>query len=196
MYLIWNRFKYVLSPQFDIYNVLKDVVRSKVADVGFGTGFGTQLLSVNAKEVHGFEIDENAIQFAKSAFPHKSLHFEYGDLVKGIDGQFNYIIMIDVIEHIKEERIALDNVKKMMAKDGTLIISTPNRLSRYRKGESHVREYAPKELEGILKRHFVSVSIRNYRLEPLASQYENPLIAVCRNDETVVPQFTKEKRDG
>ena len=103
--------------------------------------------------------------------------------------------MIDVIEHIKDEKRALDNVKKIMAKDGTLILSTPNRLSRYRKGESHVREYAPKELEGILKRHFVSVSIRNYRLEPLASQYENPLIAVCRNDETV-PQSMKEKSNG
>lgn len=196
MYLIWNRFKYVLSPQFDIYDVIKKVVRNKVADIGFGTGFGTHLLNVNAKEVYGYEIDENAIQFAKAVFPFKNLHFEYGDIVKGIVGQqFDYIVMIDVIEHIKEEKIALDNAKAMMAKDGTLIISTPNRLSRYRKGESHVREYAPKELEGILKRHFVSVSIRNYRLEPLASFYENPLIAVCRNGETVT-QSVKGKQNG
>lgn len=196
MYLIWNRFKYVLSPQFDIYNVIRRIVRNKVADIGFGTGFGTHLLNVNAKEVYGFEIDENAIQFAKAVFPFKNLHYEYGDIVKSITGQeFNYVVMIDVIEHIKDEKKALDNVKKMMAKDGTLILSTPNRLSRYRKGESHVREYAPKELEGILKRHFVSVSIRNFRLEPLASQYENPLIAVCRNDETV-PQSAKEKSNG
>jgi 2-polyprenyl-3-methyl-5-hydroxy-6-metoxy-1,4-benzoquinol methylase len=167
-----------------------------VADIGFGTGFGTHLLNVNAKEVYGYETDENAIQFAKAVFPFKNLHFEYGDIVKGIDGQgFDYITMIDVIEHIKDEKSALDNAKKMMAKGGTLIISTPNRLSRYRKGESHVREYAPKELEGILRRHFVSVSIRNFRLEPLASQYENPLIAVCRNDETV-PQSVKGKESG
>lgn len=116
--------------------------------------------------------------------------------MKGIIGQgFDYIIMIDVIEHVKEERVALENVKKMLNTDGTFILSTPNRLSRYRKGENHVREYAPKELEGILKRHFVSVSLRNYRLELLASQYENPLIAVCRNDETV-PQSVKEKDNG
>jgi 2-polyprenyl-3-methyl-5-hydroxy-6-metoxy-1,4-benzoquinol methylase len=196
VYLIWNRFKYVLSPQFDIYDVIKKVVRNKVADIGFGTGFGTHLLNVNANEVYGYEIDENAIQFAKAVFPFRNLHYEYGDIVKGISGQeFNYIVMIDVLEHIKDEKSALENVKKMMTKDGTLILSTPNRLSRYRKGESHVREYAPKELEGILKRHFVSVSIRNYRLEPLAGQYENPLIAVCRNDETV-PQSAKEKSNG
>jgi 2-polyprenyl-3-methyl-5-hydroxy-6-metoxy-1,4-benzoquinol methylase len=196
VYLIWNRFKYVLSPQFDIYTVVKDAVRNKVADIGFGTGFGTHLFNVNAKEVYGFEIDENAIQFAKSVFPFKNLHFEYGDIEKGIDGQvFNYIVMIDVIEHLKQDKVALDNVKKMMSKDGTFICSTPNRLSRYRKGESHVKEFAPKELEGVLKRHFVSVKICNYRLEPLASQYENPLLAVCRNDETV-PQSTKGRSSG
>jgi len=193
MYLIWNRLKYVLSPQYDIYNIIKKVVRNKVADIGFGTGFGTHLLNVNAKEVYGYEIDENAIQFAKDVFPFKNLHFEYGDIVKGITGQvFDYIIMIDVIEHIGKDRIALDNIKKIMAQDGTFICSTPNRLSRYRKGENHVREYAPKELEGILKRHFASVSLRNYRLEPLASFYENPIIAICRNSETV-PQSKKEK---
>ena len=196
MYLIWNRLKYVLSPQYDIYNIVKKVVRNKVADIGFGTGFGTHLLNVNAKEVYGYEIDENAIQFAKDVFPFRDLHFEYGDIVKGINGQeFNYIVMIDVIEHIKNEKTALDNVKKIMAEDGSFILSTPNRLSRYRKGENHVKEYAPKELEGILKRHFVSVSLRNYRLEPLASQFENPIIAICRNSETV-PQSVKEKKNG
>jgi len=196
MYLIWNRLKYVLSPQFDIYDIVKKVVRNKVADIGFGTGFGTHLLNMNAKEVYGYEIDENAIRFAKAVFPFKNLHFEYGDIVKGIMGQeFDYVVMIDVIEHIKEDKAALDNIKDMMSQNGTFICSTPNRLSRYRKGENHIKEYAPKELEGILKRHFVSVSLRNYRLEPLASQYENPLIAVCRNDETV-PQFVKEKENG
>lgn len=181
MYLLWNRFKYVLSPQFDIYQVLANVVRDKVADIGFGTGFGTHLFNVSAKEVYGYEIDEDAIKFAKAVFPFKNLHFEHGNIVYGIDGAFNYVTMIDVIEHIKKDKQALENVKKMLIKGGTFILSTPNRLSRYRKAENHVREYAPRELEGILKRVFVNVSLRNYKLEPLASEYANPILAVCRN---------------
>ena len=179
--MIWNRLKYVLSPQFDIYNVVKEVVRNRVADIGSGTGFGTHLFNVNAKEVYGYEIDEDAIRFAKSVFPFRNIHFEYGDILKGIaDSAFDYVIMIDVIEHIEDERKALENVKKMMLPDGTFICSTPNRLSRYRKGEYHVREYSPKELEEILKCVFVSVSLRNYRFDPLVDQYENPIIAVCK----------------
>ena len=181
MYLMWNRLKYVLSPQFDIYSQISGVVNGRVADVGFGTGFGTHLLMTNAKEVHGFEVDKDAIQFAKKVFPFKKLYFDYGDITKEIPGQFDYVIMIDVIEHIKHDRKALENAKKMLAKNGTLILSTPNRLSRYRKAETHYREYAPKEFEGILKRVFVSVDLKNYHLEPLASDYENPILAICKN---------------
>lgn len=181
MYLLWNRFKYVLSPQFDIYREISRVVRDRVADIGFGTGFGTHLLNQRAKEVYGYEIDEDAINFAKAVFPFKKLYFEYGDIVEGINGTFDCVIMIDVLEHIKKDMKALNNAKEMMADGGTFIMSTPNRLSRYRKGANHVREYAPKELEGKLKRVFANVSLQNYRLEPLASPYENPILAVCRN---------------
>ena len=180
--ILWNRLRYVLSPQFDIYEQLAGVVRGKVADIGFGAGFGMHLLSVNAAEVHGYEVDESAIDFACRVFPLKKMFFQRGNIEIGIDNkEYDFVIMIDVLEHLKKDKQALLNVKKMLTKGGELILSTPNRLSRYRKAETHYREYAPKELEGILKRVFVSVSLRNYRLEPLASQYENPILAVCRN---------------
>lgn len=78
--ILWNRLKYVLSPQFDIYLNVANVVRDRVADIGFGTGFGTHLLQLKAKEVYAYEVDERAIRFAQLAFPFKSLHFQYGDI--------------------------------------------------------------------------------------------------------------------
>jgi len=180
--ILWNRFKYVLSPQFDIYTEVAKVVRGRVADVGFGTGFGTHLLTVQAKEVVGFDVDAGAINFAEKVFPLPKLRFTHGDISKGIDARnFDYVTMIDVIEHLKYDKRVLEHSKKMMAKNGTLILSTPNRLSRYRKSANHVREYAPKELESLCRKVFVNVSLRDHKLEPLASQYQNPLVAVCRN---------------
>jgi 2-polyprenyl-3-methyl-5-hydroxy-6-metoxy-1,4-benzoquinol methylase len=181
--MIWNRLRYVLSPQFDIYEVVSKLVRGNVADIGFGTGFGMHLLSLYAKEVTGYEVDEHAIAFAQRVFPMKNMSFKTGNIHKGItDGPFNMITMIDVIEHLKDPKRALQNVKVIMAPGAQFFCSTPNRLSRYRKSEYHVREYAPKEFEALLKTAFVSVSLRDHKLEPLASQYENPIIAVCRND--------------
>jgi len=181
MSIIWNRLKYVLSPQFDIYEQVSKIVRGSVADIGCGTGFGTHLLTCNAKAVTGYEIDEDALRFAERVFPLKSLMFSYGDLQKGIDDQeFDFVVMIDVIEHLKYDKRGLENAKNMLKPNGQLILSTPNRLSRYRKSENHVREYGPKELEGLLKKVFIDVSLRNHLLEPLASSYQNPILAVCR----------------
>ena len=180
--IMWNRLKYVLSPQFDIYSEVAKVVRGRVADIGFGTGFGTHLLTVRTKEVHGFEINKDAINFAEKVFPLAKLSFHCGDINKGItDKPYDFVVMIDVIEHLKYDKRALENAKKMLGKNGALILSTPNRLSRYRKSPDHIREYAPKELESLCKKVFVNVSLRDHKLEPLASQYQNPILAVCSN---------------
>jgi 2-polyprenyl-3-methyl-5-hydroxy-6-metoxy-1,4-benzoquinol methylase len=181
---LWNRLRYLLSPQFDIYEQCAKLVRGNVADMGFGTGFGTHLLTANARGVTGYEMDESAIRFAEKVFPIPKLQFKHGDIAKGIDdGEYDFVVMIDVIEHIKHDKQALLNVKKMLAKHGTLIISTPNRLSRYRKADTHVREYAPKEFESVLKTAFPNVNLRTFKLEPLASGYENPMVALCRIEE-------------
>lgn len=181
--VLWNRLKYVLSPQFDIYEQVARIVRGRVTDIGFGTGFGMHLFSVNAKEVIGYEVDEEALKFAEKVFPIAKLCFRYGSIEKSIDDTpSDFVVMIDVIEHLKDSKHALANVKKLMVLNGTFICSTPNRLSRYRKSECHVKEYSPKEFETLLKNVFVNVSIRDYKLEPIVSQYENPMIAICRNE--------------
>lgn len=181
--MLWNRLRYVLSPQFDIYEQIARIVRGRVADIGSGTGFGTHLFSVNAKEVCGYDISDPALNFSQRVFPLSKVCFRYGNIEKGInDTPYDFITMIDVIEHLKDQKHALHNVKELMAVNGTFICSTPNRLSRYRKSENHVKEFAPKEFETLLKTVFVNVSLRDYKLTPIVSSYENPMIAFCRNE--------------
>lgn len=178
---LWKRLRYVLSPQFDIYECVAQVVRGNVADIGFGTGFGTNKLIEKANKVYGFEIDQEAITFAKRVFPSNKLSFEYGNIEKGIEGKFNFVVMIDVIEHIARDKSAIQNAKKMLVPKGILICSTPNRLSRYRKSEGHIREYSLEEFGKLLNEVFPTVDIRNYNLGKNATQYDNPLVAICAN---------------
>lgn len=188
---MFNRLKYILSPQFDTYETIAPVITGNVADIGFGTGFGTHLLTRNADNVIAYEVDECAINFARKAFPIPKLQFRYGDIEKGIDdGPFDYIILIDVIEHTRDDRKVLANIAKM-ADGGTLILSTPNRMSRYRKAETHIREYSPHDLATLLTEFFNDVRVTTYGFAPVVHGYENPLVAVCRN----MPD-NKEKKNG
>ena len=179
MYPLWNRLQYVLSPQFDIYESISKVVRGDVADIGSGTGFGTHLLTRNATAVHGFEVDNDALMFAQRVFSNKKIWFRQGDILKGLDGSYDFVTMIDVIEHIDRDRKALLNCKAMLKDSGVFLLSTPNRLSRYRKAETHVREYSHAELKTLLKQVFVSVDIRDFAFNVPTSKYSNPIVAVC-----------------
>jgi len=181
MSVAWNRIAYFLSPQFDIYCCLAHIVRGKVADIGFGTGFGTQLFCTRADEVHGFEIDPEAVRFARRAFPRENLTFSYGSIADGIVGTYDFVVMIDVIEHIEDDVAALKNVKRILKPKGFLLCSTPNRLARYRKSDNHIREYSPDQFKALLGKVFGVVDLRNYKFREVSNQYENPMIGVCVN---------------
>ena len=180
---MFNRLKYILSPQFDTYESVSQIISGNVADIGFGTGFGTHLLTKNADNVMAYEMDECAINFARKAFPIPKLQFKYGDIEKGIDdGPFDFVVMIDVIEHIRDDRKALLNIVQLASFSGTLILSTPNRMSRYRKAETHIREYSPHNLAVLLTEYFTNVRITTYGFAPVVHGYENPLVALCDNN--------------
>lgn len=184
MYEIWNRLQYLLSPQFDIYEQISKYVKGKVVDIGCGTGFGTHLLTRHAQEVHGVEIDARALKFAQRVFSNGTLLFHQADITKMISHKqrYDFVTMVDVIEHIKNDLKAVENVKKLLKPTGTFICSTPNTLCRYRKSENHIREYKPSEFFGLLVKVFRHVSICDYRLHPSSTEYVNPMVAVCKDN--------------
>ena len=185
MYGIWNRLQYMLSPQFDIYETISSVVYGRVADVGSGTGFGTHLLARHASSVTGYEIDQTAKSFADRAFSNGNIRFVEADITDFPDqyiNKYDFVTMVDVIEHIRYDGLAVGGCKKILKSGGKLYCSTPNRLSRYRKSDHHVREYSPQELLELLTRAFRRVDLVDYQLEPIKSDYENPILAICSKE--------------
>lgn len=177
MSILSNRLKYILSPQADIYKKLSSIVSGKIADVGCGLGFGSNLLFKSPNIVYGFDI--NYLDFARWSFP--NIVFNNHNIVeKRLPTLFNFIIMIDVIEHIEKDYKAINNCYNSLLNKGKLIFSTPNKLSRYRKSENHIREYSINDLKKLLNKSnfMLNYRILNYNLES-ASKYDNPLIAIC-----------------
>lgn len=176
---IWNRLKYVLSPQFDIYKQLSNHVSRSVLDIGSGTGFGTQLLSKNASSVVGIDTDPLAVDFAQKAFGHlHNVEFYQSDAMD-VQGKYETITMVDVIEHIHYDSVAVNCVASLLALEGVFYCTTPNSKSRYRKSECHIREYTPGQLFHLLSKGFESVELLDFHLSPLKSNFENPLVARC-----------------
>jgi len=181
MSILTNRLKYVLSPQADIYKQMSEVTSGWIADVGAGLGFGSNLLVKNSKLVCGYDVSDEYLKFSKWCFP--GVRFLKHNIVEApLPFIYDYVLMIDVIEHIEQDELAVKNASLSLKESGSLIISTPNRLSRYRKSDNHIREYTPKELKDLLQSQFKNVRLTSYGWSAIKTNYENPIIAICKKE--------------
>lgn len=100
---------------------------SKVMDVGCATGFFAKELTKKKCEVWGVDGNEEAIKKAKK-YTKKAITRNF-EVIKSLPfpkRYFNYIVLMDVIEHLCFPEKILDVVKPHLKKGGKLIISVPN----------------------------------------------------------------------
>ena len=99
----------------------------RLLDVGCGGGdFGKGLKDRGVKEVHGIEIVERACESAKRVLDSALLgNIEEMELPFA-EGYFDCITFADVLEHLVDSTPVLRKVQRVLAPDGTIIMSIPN----------------------------------------------------------------------
>jgi SAM-dependent methyltransferase len=97
----------------------------RLLDVGCGDG--VVLWNMANQSLHGMEISLARAQVAKRTLEDK------GGIVVGNaeslpfrSGCFDVVLMLDAIEHIVDVRAALGETRRILRKDGRLVLTTPN----------------------------------------------------------------------
>ena len=113
-----------------------DFSTARILEVGCGTGFYTQILSeLGTQNYLGIDITNVLFPELKQMFPH--FDFIREDITTGeIQGEFDVIIMIDVIEHIVNEdkfTSAMENIKCCLSDSGVFIIAPLLESNRQKK---------------------------------------------------------------
>jgi SAM-dependent methyltransferase len=133
----------------------------RVLDAGCGAGYGTAMLATaGASETIGVDVAPHVVEAAARA--HAASRFVVGDLheLPFPDGRFDLVVCFEVIEHVEGQDAAIAELDRVLAPDGMLAISSPNR-GVYPSGNPHHRhEYVPDELEEALRRRFAHVELR------------------------------------
>jgi 2-polyprenyl-3-methyl-5-hydroxy-6-metoxy-1,4-benzoquinol methylase len=133
----------------------------RVLDAGCGIGYGSNMLAeAGAAEVQGVDIAEPVIEAAaQGAGP--GVIFTTGDVAAlDLDADtFDLVVCFEVIEHVEDTDAVLDELARVLAPGGLLLISSPNR-DRYVPGNPHHRyEFLPDELKAALERRFERVRL-------------------------------------
>ena len=97
----------------------------------FGCYQGVFLGALRTKGIDrlvGVDVSRDAVQRAQSAFDElKFVHAPDGSSLPFKDGQFTSITIMDVLEHIFDQREVLCELNRVLSKDGVLIVTVPGR---------------------------------------------------------------------
>lgn len=139
----------------------------KVLDLGCNIGYGTDILARTAREAVGADVSEKSVTAARKRFgagPARFLVLQSGRLPFE-DGEFDLLTSFQVIEHLRDYRVYLEEIRRVLRPDGLALFTTPNSLLRLDPGMKpwnrfHVREFDPGGLESLLRRYFPLVELR------------------------------------
>ena len=164
----------------------------KVLDFGCGKGYFTNYLS-NNYEAKGVDINKNIIIEAKNLFSRPKYILLKSKKLPFKESFFDKVYCYDVLEHVDDLKSVLNEIKRVLKKDGILEIIIPywksekflsNIRSSYFKDIGHVRVFKKNELQKILYKKSFEIKkvskeqfIKNMELylilkkEPLKSQF-------------------------
>jgi SAM-dependent methyltransferase len=151
----------------------------RVLDVASGEGYGAALLARVAAHVVGIDLDEAAIEHARHAYHAPNLRFQSGSCqdIPLADRSIDVIASFETIEHVDGPERTLDEFRRVLAPDGVLVLSSPNKLvysdlPGYH-NPHHIRELYLSELRDMLCERFENVALYGQRL--VAASLVHPL---------------------
>lgn len=207
-----------IAPNY--YSRFHEVVESLgtgkwVLNLGCGDGFYEKELKKRFKSVIGIDINEQDVKIARLVNPDKNIDYLIGDgcLLPFKDDVFDEIICVDVIEHIKEDEKLINEISRVLKKNGHLTITVPNYnfpftydpinyiLQRFNMyvpiglwGFGHERLYTENELIKLLRENNFQILYIKKMLHFLAGVFENYYLVNLFQPLTKSDSKNKEKK--
>ncbi|MEC4684611.1 MAG: class I SAM-dependent methyltransferase [Nitrospirota bacterium] len=98
----------------------------KVLDVGCHTGDMFFFLKDIASELHGLDVNANALKVARNRYDAKTTLCNLRAPLPYKENYFDVVIASEIIEHIPDTDAFLDNLYRVMKPGGYLMLTTPN----------------------------------------------------------------------
>lgn len=169
--------KFITAKNFTYENIIKllnreipNVSSSEILDFGCGSGSISFYLASKGAKVCGYDLSKKAIETCnESKQKNNCKNVDFTNNLTKLKGKYDYIISIEVIEHIKDDLNTVKFLRTLLKKGGKLILSTPslnaplyklNLLSSFDDRVGHLRRYSIVSLKNLaLNANFKDIHI-------------------------------------
>lgn len=149
--------------------------KGEILEIGSGLGnISTFFLEANKKIMltdlreeycvslqEKFKAKPNLLGVAQMDLVHQNFQKVYKDHLE----QYETVFALNVIEHIEDDNLAIRNCKRLLKKDGHLIILVPSYQKLYNKFDvelGHFRRYTQKDLSDLFLKNHLSIVHKQY----------------------------------
>jgi SAM-dependent methyltransferase len=145
----------------------------RVLDAACGEGYGSVLLARTAAQVAGVDIDAATLAHAAERYrgvANLAFHRASVTALPFADASFGAIVSFETIEHLEaaDQPAMLAEFARVLAPDGLLILSAPNRVEYSDKrgyaNPFHRHEHDRAELDALIARHFAARRFHGQRI--------------------------------
>lgn len=119
-----------------------------ILDVGCGAGGNIKILG-EFGAVTGLDISEEALKFARTHSAFKNLVQGNAEQLPFPDNTFDLVSALDVLEHIPNDQLAVQEMFRVLKKNGFALVTVPAHRwlwSRHDEALQHLRRYTTNEL--------------------------------------------------
>lgn len=144
---------YVFQRSLLAYVEASKRVSGNVLEIGTGSGYGIDIISphtdkfvtIDKYETNISNSENDKVEFIKMNVPP----------LKNIDdNSFDFVISFQVIEHIKNDKLFVEEIFRVLKDGGKFIVTTPNIKKTLTRNPWHIREYTVDGLEQLLINEF------------------------------------------
>ncbi|MFC7135281.1 MULTISPECIES: class I SAM-dependent methyltransferase [Salinibaculum] len=154
-----------------------DLSASQGVDIGCGDGVLLEYLRKRGASTVGIDFEKECLNLY-GKYSYDPCPVVQGDVynLPLSNRCFDFVTMLDVIEHFSEPERALQQARSLLKRGGVLVLTTPfgpDEDGSYHDEEHHEEEYRPEGLQSLLSSVFDTVEVNGYIPSWIDSLYKD-----------------------
>lgn len=147
------------------YDLIKDYLTGYAAEVGPGNGECLEIYRDKFSKIDLYEPSKPLFKKLELKFKNYKNIFFRNEIFKKKENTYNTIIYLDVLEHIKHDKLEIENAFHSLKPGGKLVLNVPafqHLFSNFDKDVNHYRRYNKKEIFSLVQDLNYSYCVMKY----------------------------------